>query len=80
LIEEDVEYNMHDVFDWLAIVLLGCGSDKPRRIFVVPRAAADRKARRDKLTSKTAQQRYWRIDEVAEKLGNYEDNFTLAAG
>jgi hypothetical protein len=23
LIEEDVEYNMHDVFDWLAIVLLG---------------------------------------------------------
>jgi hypothetical protein len=74
-----VEYNIHDTFDWLAIVLLGCTGDKPRRIFVIPRAVADRESRRDK-SPKTAHLRYWRIDEVAKVLGNYEDNFTLAAG
>jgi hypothetical protein len=72
-----VGYNIHDVFDWLAIVLLGCSGDKPRRVFVVPRAVANRKARRDR-SPNTAHLRYWRVDEVAKKLGHYEDNFTLA--
>jgi hypothetical protein len=74
-----VYYNVDDPFDWLAIVLLGCGGNKPRRIFVVPKAVADRKARRDR-SPKTAHQRYWRVDEVAKVFRNYEDNFKLASG
>ena len=65
---------------WLAIVLLGCGGDKPRTVFVVSKAVADRKARRDSPTAKTAEVRYGRIDEVANVLGDYEENFTLAVG
>ena len=72
-----VEYNVNDVFDWLAIVLLGCGKDNERRIFIIPRQLADGKARRDSPTAKTADVCYWRIDEVERVFGNYENNIKL---
>jgi hypothetical protein len=66
-----------DKFDWLAIVLLECGDTRPRRIFLIPRALADAKARRDSPTAKTATERYWRIDEIAKVFPGFEDNFAL---
>jgi hypothetical protein len=66
-----------DSFDWLAIVLLGCVADRPRRLFLVPREVADAKARRNGPTTKVAQQRYWRIDEIAKLFPEFEDNFSL---
>jgi hypothetical protein len=72
-----VEYKVRDVFDWLAIVILGEGLEQKRRIFLIPRAVAEAKARRDKPTSKTAELRYWRIDEVAKLFVEFENNFSL---
>jgi hypothetical protein len=73
-----VVYNSTDDFDWLAIVLLPGADVKTRRIFVVPRALADDKARRDKPTSKTAHERYWRQDEIPKQFAAYENNFCLS--
>src|SRR5690606_22279797 len=70
-----VDYNVTNAFDWLAIVLL---VGESRAIYVVPRAEADRAARRDKPTSKTANLRYFRIDEVDHVFSRYRDNFALA--
>jgi hypothetical protein len=72
-----VEYNEYDQFDWLAIVLLAADDCTDRAIYVVPRAEADRHARQDKPTSKTAQLRYFRIDEVERLFSGFRDNFTL---
>lgn len=72
-----IEYWEPDTFDWLAVVILPSNSGDPRRIFLIPRAVADAKARRDSATAKTAKQRYWRIDEFAAKFSEYENNFTL---
>ena len=46
-------------------------------VFLIPRAIADAKARRDKATAKTAKLRYWRIDEIATKFAELENNFSL---
>jgi len=73
-----VEYKAQDSFDWLAIVLLPNGKETRRRIFLIPRILADAKARRDKPTSKTANLRYWRIDEVASIFDAFEGNFQLS--
>lgn len=72
-----VEYNDFDAFDWLAIVLLNGLECSDRAIYVVPRAEADRSARRDKATSKTAHLRYFRIDEVERLFARYRNNFSL---
>jgi hypothetical protein len=72
-----VDYWETDDFDWLAIVLLPGEIEKRRRLFLIPRKLADEKARRDKPTSKTAKQRYWRIDEVAKIFADFEGNFSL---
>ena len=72
-----VEYNKTDTFDWLAIVLLECPGNRPRRIFLLPRELADSKARRNKPGTKTDYQRYWPITEVPELFAEFEDNFTL---
>lgn len=74
-----VEYRDTDRFDWLAIVLLPDTEHGPRLLYVVPREHADRLARRDKPTSKTAALRYYRIDEVERLFGRYRDNFSLTA-
>ena len=74
-----VEYRDTDKFDWLAIVLLPGAEQEHRRLFIIPREDADAKARRDKPTSKTANLRYYRIDEVAEKFKQFESNFSLRA-
>lgn len=73
-----VEYKATDRFDWLAIVLLIDADPQPRAMYVVPFAAADKHARRDKPTSKTALLRYFRIDEVERLFGKYRNNFVLA--
>ena len=73
-----VEFNEYDQFDWLAIVLLGAADCNNRAIYVVPRTEADRLARRDKPTSKTAQIRYFRIDEVERLFSAYRNNFALS--
>lgn len=73
-----VSYDVRDEFDWLAIVLLaGAGVDE-RRIYIVPRSVADAKARRDKPTSKTAHERFWRQDEVPTALAAFKDNYCLS--
>lgn len=73
-----VDYKEHDQFDWLAIVILSADGAVTRDLYMVPRSAADRYARRDKPTSKTAQLRYYRIDEVERLFGAYRSNFSLA--
>lgn len=73
-----VSYDATDQFDWLAIVLLP-GADQPaRRIFVVPRKIADERARHDKPTSQTADERYWRQDEISKVLAEFDNNFGLS--
>ena len=75
-----VDYNETDDFDWLAIVLLSGEDSLNRMIYLVPRSEADRNARRDKPTSKTAKLRYFRIDEVDKLFAGYRDNFDLQPG
>jgi hypothetical protein len=75
-----VSYFVTDAFDWLAIVLLKCGTEGRRRIFLVPKNVADENARRNKPTAANADERYWRIDEIANEnigLSIFEDNFCL---
>lgn len=70
-------YKKDDVFDWLAMIMLpGIGMEQ-RRFFIIPRTLADKLSRKDKLTSKTADERYWRIDEIDRMFANYENNFKL---
>jgi len=71
-----VEYKVDDQFDWLAIVLLTDGGAQ-REVYMVPRTAADRYARKDKPTSKTAKLRYFRIDEVDRLFSTHRANFGL---
>ena len=72
-----VDYKVEDRFDWLAIVLLAGDAAADRLVYVVPRVVADRHARQDKPTSKTASLRYYRIDEVERLFAAYRDNFIL---
>ena len=72
-----VVYHVTDTFDWLAIVILPSGIESQRRMFLVPRAYADARAKHDKPTSKTANERYWRVDEVAKVFAAFEGNFSL---
>jgi len=67
-----------DQFDWFAIVLLPSGSEGQRRIFIIPRTLADRTARRDSATAKTADERYWRVDEISKKFPDFENNYSLS--
>lgn len=72
-----VGYYHSDVFDWLAIVLLPGGTESQRRTFLVPRLLADTKARRDSAAAKTADERYFRIDQVHQIFGVFENNYNL---
>jgi hypothetical protein len=72
-----VGYYDTDAFDWLAIVFLPGDNQTARRFFIIPKALADAKARRDKPTAKTAKERYWRLDEVAQLFPEFEGNFSL---
>ncbi|WP_287203084.1 hypothetical protein [Mesorhizobium sp.] len=73
----NVGYNDYDLFDWLAIVLLPAGELTERRIYVIPRALAENLARRDKPTSMTAAERYFRVDQVPELFAAWRSNFPL---
>jgi hypothetical protein len=46
-----VDYWEADTFDWLAVIILEGGEAPKRRLFLIPRAVADAKARRDRLSS-----------------------------
>lgn len=70
-------YREADDFEWLAIVILRRDSEPRRQFFLVPRAVADQRARRDGPGVKNPRERYWRIDRVAEALKDYRDNFSL---
>jgi len=72
-----VGYYVTDQFDWLAVVLLPGADEVNRRIYVLPRDLADSKARRDRPTARTANERYFRIDEIAKWFAPFERNFTL---
>ena len=72
-----VKYRETDNFEWLAVVLLG-EPKHGRRFFLIPRSRADALARRDGPNVKNPRERFWHIDEVAEVLKDYEDNFSLS--
>jgi hypothetical protein len=72
-----VDYWKKDQFDWLAIVILPGDRLLQRQIYLLPRTIADQIARRDSPQAATADQRYWRIDEVERLLGRYLNNFAL---
>lgn len=72
-----VVYQDYDGFDWLAVVILASDGSRERAVYVIPRHEVDRLARRDKETSKTADERYYRIDEMEKLFAIYRDNFTL---
>lgn len=72
-----LEYNDYDGFDWLAVVILSAESSADRAIYLIPRLVADRLARRDKPTSKTARLCYYRIDEIEARFARFRDNFAL---
>lgn len=71
-----IVYDCRDQFDWLAVVLLMPETGE-RRVYIIPRADADAKARRDKETSKTAADRYFTAEEIERHFGHYRDNFVL---
>jgi hypothetical protein len=75
--DDFVIYRETDAFDWLAVVILRC-PNCPRRIFIIPREVADARARKNKPTSKTADERYWPIDQTERLFPEFEDNFCLA--
>lgn len=75
-----VSFFVDDLFDWLAIVLLACEPEQRRRIFILPASVAHREARKNKPTAQNANERYWRIDEIAERFALFENNFKLLAG
>jgi hypothetical protein len=70
-------YNDYDLFDWLAIVLPPASEFTERTIYVIPRALAEDLARRDKPASKTAAERYFRVDQVPELFAAWRSNFQL---
>lgn len=72
-----VGYNDFDQFDWLAIVLLPAREFTERAIYLIPRAFAESLARRDKPTSKTAAERYFRVDQVPVLFDQWRSNFRL---
>lgn len=75
-----LSYSEHQDFDWIAIVLLNCDPNNSRKIFLIPRKVADKRARRNNPSAKNAHERYWRVDEVATKFAEYESNFSLKLG
>jgi len=71
-----VDYWGKDQFDWLAIVLLPGADQIMRRAFIVPRSVAD--ARTPVRKTKEPDDRYWRLDAIADVLGEFEDNYSLS--
>lgn len=72
-----IEYNMSDVFDWLAIVILPVNKEDSRRFFIIPREIADKHARRNGEKTKSANGRYWSIVQAIKLFGLFENNFSL---
>lgn len=63
-------------FDWLAIVLLPGADQSNRRVFIVPKSAANQRAIR--LRSKDPNDMYWRQDRVATTVPEFENNYCLS--
>ena len=71
-----VDYWGKDQFDWLAIVLLPGADQLTLRTFIVPRRVAD--VRTPIRKTKEPNDRYWRLDRVADVLPEFEDNYCLS--
>lgn len=71
-----VDYRKHDVFDWLAIVIVPSAEGGQRSIYVVPRDVCDACARTycGKGVADVAE---FRIDEVSSLFASYRENFAL---
>jgi hypothetical protein len=69
-------------FDWLAIVLLACPvscpGEKERRIFIIPKAEADKRFQSGKEETNNRGWMYLQVDKMAEKLPEFENNFRLS--
>jgi hypothetical protein len=73
-----VWYDENEKFDWFAVVLLpDVVTQKGRRIYIIPPAVTDRKARRGGLKGMYPGDRYWRIDDVPRIFESFENNFLL---
>ncbi|MGH0230352.1 hypothetical protein NKZ03_30310 [Sinorhizobium meliloti] len=72
-----VQYQQTDVFDWLAVVILGGHGGSSRSVYLAPREAVDVVARRNAPGTRTESLRYIRISEIDGLLGRFRDNFTL---
>lgn len=70
-----VEYKESGEFEWLAVVLLFAAPQVSRAICVIPRAEADRFASQDRITSKTAHLKYFRIDKIDQLFSRFRDNY-----
>ncbi|MER8395714.1 hypothetical protein NKH10_28305 [Mesorhizobium sp. M1340] len=73
-----VTYYYFDQFDWLAIVILLPASANGRAVYLIPKDVSDELARRDKPTSKTAAERYFRVDQVEHLFLRYRNNYRLS--
>jgi hypothetical protein len=72
-----VSYVEEDMFDWLAIVILPGEAQMSRRLYLIPRETADLNARKNSASAINANERYWRIDEIAQAFGEFENNYAL---
>ena len=72
-----VGFSVHDTFDWLAIVLLKCGHEQKRRVFLIPADVAHSNARRNRPHTKSANERYWSLVQVPTLFSRFENNFSL---
>lgn len=75
-----VSYSEEDRFDWLAVVILPNGVERSRRVYLIPRKIADLNARKNSMNARNANKRYWRIDEICEAFGQFENNYSLDPG
>ncbi|SMQ65786.1 hypothetical protein SAMN06295905_1316 [Devosia lucknowensis] len=74
-----IGYQDYDVFDWIAFVILPGAQHAYRAIYIIPRSVVEPLSRRDKPTSKTAAERYFRIDDVDAKFAGWRNNFALSS-
>ena|SRR5579864_8752954 len=73
-----VDFDSTAQFDWWAIVLLPGDGQTKRRFFIVPKAIADARSKRNKPGTKYAHYRYVRQDKVEGAFPEFEDNFCLS--
>lgn len=71
-----ISYNNNDDFDWLAVVILPAGTQKERKIYLVPRNITDKHTRKDSAKAKTDES-YLTILDFIHVFEKFEGNFNL---